>query len=49
VLFNKVPKDVALHEIYNQLIPNDDLQNPNYEVVPKIGSFEVSINGVVSI
>jgi len=34
-------------DIYCQLIPNDDESMPNYEVVPRIGSFEISINGVL--
>ena len=37
-----------MSEIYNQLIPNDDNGNANYDIVPKIGAFEVSINGIVS-
>ena len=44
-----VPKEYAMSDIYCQLIPNDDEKNPYYEVVPRIGSFEVSFNGVVSI
>ena len=44
-----VPKEFAMSDIYCQLIPNDDEKNPYYEVVPRIGSFEVSFNGVVSI
>jgi hypothetical protein len=43
-----VPKEFAMSDIYCQLIPNDDDKNPYYEVVPRIGSFEVSFNGVVS-
>jgi len=35
-------------DIYYQLIPNEDESVPNYEIVPRIGAFEVSINGVVS-
>jgi len=48
VIFNLVPKEHAMADIYCQLIPNDDESMPNYEVVPRIGSFEISINGVVS-
>ena len=44
-----VPKEFAMSDIYCQLIPNDDDKNPYYEVIPRIGSFEVSFNGVVSI
>lgn len=43
-----VPKEFAMSDIYCQLIPNDDDKNPYYEVIPRIGSFEVSFNGVVS-
>ncbi len=38
----------AMSDIYCQLIPNEDEAIPNYEIVPRIGAFEVSINGVVS-
>ena len=48
VIMNLVPKIHAMSDIYCQLIPNDDEANPNYEVVPRIGSFEISINGTVS-
>jgi len=48
VRFNMVPKQHAMSDIYCQLVPNDDDNNPFYEVVPRIGSFEVSLNGVVS-
>ena len=48
VKFNMVPKVHAMSDIYCQLVPNDDDNNPYYEVVPRIGSFEVSCNGVVS-
>ena len=49
VVFNMVPKVWAMSDIYCQLIPNEDANNACYEVVPRIGSFEVSLNGVVSI
>lgn len=48
VVFNLVPKEHAMSDIYCQLIPNEDDANPYYDVVPRIGAFEVSINGVVS-
>ena len=48
VLFNLVPKMFAMSDIYCQLIPNEDDNIPNYEIVPRIGAFEISINGVVS-
>ena len=34
-------------DIYCQLIPNDDPNQPFYEMVPRIGSFEISANGVL--
>lgn len=49
VIFNMVPKMWAMEEIYCQLIPNSDDNQPNYEIVPRIGAFEVSINGTVSL
>lgn len=48
VTFNMVPKLHAMSEIYCQLIPNSDPNQPYYEIMPRIGSFEVSCNGVVS-
>ena len=48
VVMNLVPKVHAMSDIYCQLIPNDDEANEFYEVVPRIGSFEISINGTVS-
>lgn len=49
VVFNMVPKVWAHSDIYCQLIPNEDDNQPYYEVVPRIGTFEVSVNGVVSL
>lgn len=48
VIFNLVPKVWAMSDIYCQLIPNEDESIPNYEIVPRIGAFEVSVNGIVS-
>ena len=39
---NKVPKPWYEKEIYCQLIPNDDDNNPYYDILPRIGAFEVS-------
>jgi len=47
VVFNLVPKEYAMSEIYCQLIPNDDPNQPFYEMVPRIGAFEISVNGVL--
>ena len=39
---NKVPKLWYEKEIYCQLIPNEDDNNPYYDILPRIGAFEVS-------
>ena len=49
VVFNLVPKVYAMSDIYCQLIPNDNEQDPYYQVMPRMGAFEVSVNGCVSI
>lgn len=36
-----------MSDIYCQLIPNDEASQPFYEVVPRIGAFELSFNGVL--
>lgn len=36
-----------MSDIYCQLIANDDDNNPYYDVQPRIGAFEVSVNGVL--
>jgi len=36
-----------MSDIYCQLIPNDNEQNPNYDMVPRLGAFEVSYKGVL--
>ena len=41
-VMNKVPKPWYEKEIYCQLIPNEDDNNPYYDVLPRIGAFEVS-------
>lgn len=48
VVINLVPKEFAMSDIYCQLIPNDDPNEAYYQVMPRMGAFEVSINGVVS-
>ena len=47
-IMNKVPKAWYEKEIYCQLIPNEDDNNPYYDILPRIGAFEVStvINNV---
>ena len=48
VVFNLVPKVHAMSDIYCQLIPNEDDADPYYQVMPRMGAFEVSVNGCVS-
>ena len=43
-----MPKKDAESDIYQALIPNDDEDDPNYEIMPRLGAFEVSFSGVVS-
>ena len=47
VIINQVPKEWAQCDIYMQMIPNDDDNAPYYEMLPRLGAFEVStvING----
>mmetsp|Transcript_4670 Transcript_4670/g.7938 ORF Transcript_4670/g.7938 Transcript_4670/m.7938 type:complete len:122 (+) Transcript_4670:37-402(+) len=47
IVFNMVPKQFAMSDVYCQLVHNSDEQNPYFEIVPRIGSFEISINGVL--
>lgn len=47
VLVNKIPKAWVDYEIYCQLVPNNDPNDPHYQVIPKTGAFEVSYKGVV--
>jgi hypothetical protein len=49
VLVNKVPKIWVDYEIYCQLVPNADINEPNYQMIPRTGAFEVSFKGVVSL
>jgi len=44
---NLVPKEYAMSDIYCQLIPNDNESDPYYQVMPRMGAMEVSINGVL--
>ena len=37
-----------MSDIYCQLIPNEDDNDPYYQVMPRMGAFEVSVNGCVS-
>ena len=42
VLFNQVPKDWHKFSIYYQLIHNNDKDLEVFDIIPKLGSFEVS-------
>lgn len=48
VLKNMVPKAWAMADIYCQLIP-DDSQREFYEIIPRLGAYEISYKGVVSL
>ena len=48
VLKNKIPKQWAMADIYCQLIPNNS-NSEYFEVIPRLGAFEISYKGVVSI
>ena len=41
-LLNQVPKNWHAHDLYSQLIPNEDEGEPNFDMIPIIGAFEVS-------
>ena len=47
VVINKTPKEWVDHDIYCQLVPNDDEKEPYFNIVPRTGAFEVSFKGVV--
>lgn len=42
VLFNQVPKQWSKSSLYNQLIPNSDASVNVYDMIPRLGAFEVS-------
>ena len=48
VVFNLVPKQHAMSDIYCQLIHNENDADPYFQVMPRMGAFEVSVNGCVS-
>ena len=41
-VMNRVPKIWYEKEVYCQLIPNEDDNNPYYDILPRLGAFEVS-------
>lgn len=36
-----------MEDIYCQLVPNEDKVNSCYEMIPRIGAFEVSYKGII--
>ena len=42
VLFNQVPKPWYTHDFYCQLIPNTDDRIDIYDMIPRLGAFEVT-------
>jgi hypothetical protein len=36
-----------MHDIYCQLVPNDEDANMCYDMIPRIGAFEVSYKGII--
>ena len=47
VLLNRVHKSYSGSKIYMQLVYNNDQTNLYYDQIPRLGSFEVSLNGVL--
>mmetsp|Transcript_10894 Transcript_10894/g.11029 ORF Transcript_10894/g.11029 Transcript_10894/m.11029 type:complete len:130 (+) Transcript_10894:140-529(+) len=47
ILINKIPKEWVDYEIYCQLIPNSEQNEPHYQMIPRTGAFEVSFKGVL--
>jgi len=46
-VYNQVPKEWAMEDIYCQLVPNEDKGCPTYDMIPRIGAFEVSYRGII--
>lgn len=47
VLFNQVPKRWAEHDAYCQLIPDFEEENLVYDMMPRLGTFEVTYKGII--
>ena len=47
VLKNQIPKEYVDHDIYFNLIPNEEENHPYYDQVPRVGAFEVSFRGAL--
>jgi hypothetical protein len=45
VLSNKIPKEYVDYEMYNNLVYNEDAATTTYEMLPRLGCFEVSYKG----
>ena len=48
VLSNKIPKNYVNHELYCNLIYNEEQTMNHYEMIPRRDSFEISYKGYVS-
>ena len=48
VMKNQIPKDYLPFDLYNNLVPNDDVETtPFFQQVPRTGAFEVSFKGML--
>ncbi len=45
---NEIPKEYVEHDLYNNLVHNDDPDEMGYKMMPRVGAFEVSYKGFVS-
>ena len=48
-MMNQIPKSYLHHDLYCNLIPNEDPNSTIISQVPRTGAFEVSFNGHVSL
>ena len=48
ILRNQIPKSYLHHDLYCNLIPNEDANQPYFHQVPRTYAFEVSYQGHVS-
>jgi hypothetical protein len=46
---NQIPKSYLHHDLYCNLIPQEDQNAPYFHQVPRTGAFEVSYHGHVSV
>lgn len=47
IMKNQIPKQYLNHDLYNNLVPNEDGNTPYFQQVPRTGSFEVSYKGML--